>query len=58
MKGDNVIPFPKRRPSNGELEAYRQITRNWSAEVRHLIFPEHYRHADAPPPPPPRRRGK
>lgn len=44
MDKDNVIPFPKRPPSEGEMEAYRQSTRNWDASLRLLLFPEHFRH--------------
>jgi hypothetical protein len=40
----NVIPFRTRprRPSEAELEIYRQVTRNWLPDVRRLVFPEHY----------------
>jgi hypothetical protein len=41
---DNVIPFRKRPPSDGEIEAYRQVTRNWSSQLRQLMFPEHFKH--------------
>jgi hypothetical protein len=43
MAVDNIIPFPKRPPSEGEMEAYRRSTRNWSAQLRQLIFPEHFK---------------
>ena len=26
---------------------YRRITRRWTSELRHLMFPEHARHDDA-----------
>ena len=44
MNDDNVIPFRRRPqlPSEAELEAYRQATRNWHPEVRRLKYPEHY----------------
>jgi hypothetical protein len=38
----NVIPFRKRPPSEMELEAYRQMTRNWSEDVKQLMFPDHF----------------
>lgn len=47
MNDDNVIPFRKRPPSEGELEAYRRLTRNWSPELRRLMFPDHFRHETA-----------
>jgi hypothetical protein len=39
-----VIPFRKRPrpPSEAELEVYRQMTRNWSPQMRRLMFPEHF----------------
>jgi hypothetical protein len=43
MRPSNVIPFPKREPSHGELEAYRRITRNWSPASKRVMFPEHLR---------------
>ena len=42
MSPSNVIPFRKRPPSEMELEAYRQMTRNWSEEVKQLMFPDHF----------------
>ena len=44
MTKDNVIAFRQRPqpPSEAELEAYRQLTRNWHPDVRRLKFPEHY----------------
>jgi hypothetical protein len=44
MSDSNVIPFRKRPPSNGEMEAYRRFTRCWSVELKQLMFPEHFRH--------------
>jgi hypothetical protein len=44
MPGDNVIPFRKRAPSEGQLEAYRRMTQNWSSELKQLMFPEYFRH--------------
>lgn len=43
---NNVIPFHKRPPSEGEMQVYRRITRNWSAQMRQLIFPEHFKHEE------------
>lgn len=43
MSQDNVIPFRKRPPSESELEIYRQVTRNWSPQMRALMFPEHFK---------------
>ena len=39
-----VVPFRKRPPSGVELDVYRRMTRNWSAELRRLMFPEHARY--------------
>jgi hypothetical protein len=44
MSYDNVIPFRKRAPSEGELEAYRRLTRSWSPELRQMMFPEYFRY--------------
>jgi hypothetical protein len=44
MSYDNVIPFRKRPPSEGELEAYRRLTRSWSPQLRQMMFPEYFRH--------------
>jgi hypothetical protein len=38
-----VIPFPRRVPSQAELDVYHRITRNWSPGVRRIVFPEHFR---------------
>jgi hypothetical protein len=27
-----------------ELDVYRRITRAWSAEMKQMMFPEHFRH--------------
>lgn len=43
MTDAKVIPFGKRPPSEAELEAYRQVTRNWHPEMRRLVFPEHFK---------------
>ena len=43
MTDDNVIPYRKRPPSEGEMEAYRQMTRNWHPQLRQLLFPEHFK---------------
>jgi hypothetical protein len=40
---DNIIPFRKRPPSEGEMDAYLQFTRNWSSQLRQLLFPEHFK---------------
>jgi len=41
MARSNVIPFRKRPPSKGELEAFRRMTRSWSPELRQLMFPRY-----------------
>jgi hypothetical protein len=43
MSEENVVPFRKRPPSEVELEMYRRMTRNWSSELRQLMFPEHFK---------------
>jgi len=43
MAESNVIPFRKRRASDGEMAAYRMFTRNWSPELRQLMFPDYFR---------------
>lgn len=43
MTSDNVIPFRKRSRSEAEMEVYRQATRNWTEQMRELMFPEHFR---------------
>jgi hypothetical protein len=45
-----VIPFRKRRPSKSELAVYEQITRNWSPQMRQLMFPQYFSPQDAPAP--------
>ena len=37
---NNVIPFRRRAPSKPELEAYRWMTRRWSAGLKLLMFPQ------------------
>ena len=44
MPADNVIPFRPRPPSDGELDAYRDMTRNWHPQMRELMFPRHFEH--------------
>ncbi len=44
MTKDNVIPFRPRPPSDGELDAYRTMTRNWHPQMRQLLFPQHVEH--------------
>ena len=44
MSDSKVIPFRKRPPSPGEMEAYRRFTRNWSNELKQLMFPDYFRH--------------
>lgn len=41
MSRGNVIPFRKRPPSKGELDAFRRMTRSWSPELRQLMFPRY-----------------
>lgn len=44
MSDSNVIPFRRResKPSMSELEVYQRMTRNWSQEMRQLMFPTHF----------------
>jgi hypothetical protein len=49
MSDNKVIPFRKRPPSENELEAYRQMTRNWHPQMRQSVFPEHFKHDDQEP---------
>jgi hypothetical protein len=44
MADSNVIPFRRRAPSDGEMEAYRRFTRSWTAELKQLMFPEYFQH--------------
>ena len=44
MSDSKIIPFRKRPPSPGEMEAYRRFTRSWSNELKRLMFPEYFRH--------------
>jgi hypothetical protein len=39
---DNVIPFRKRPPHGNTLEMYRRMTRNWSDEMKQIMFPDLY----------------
>jgi len=43
MSQNNIIPFRKRPPSENELEICRQVTRNWSQQMRELMLPEHFK---------------
>ena len=49
MRADNVIPFRKPAPSEGQLEIYRRMTRNWSTELKRLMFPECFKHESLKP---------
>jgi hypothetical protein len=42
MSDSNVIPFRRRepKPSMTEIEMYRRMTRNWSDQMRQLMFPD------------------
>jgi hypothetical protein len=42
LSDNKVVPFRKRPPSATELEVYRQITRNWSPQMKQVMFPEHF----------------
>jgi hypothetical protein len=42
MMPSNVIPFRRRVPSKPELEAYRWMTRHWSAGMKILLFPQYH----------------
>jgi len=37
-----VVPFRRResKPSAAEIEMYRRMTRNWSEQMRQLMFPD------------------
>ena len=41
MSDNKVIPFRRKqtRPSPLEIETYRMMTRNWSDQLRRLMFP-------------------
>jgi len=43
MSDCKVIPFRRRetKPSEAEIEMYRKMTRNWSDEMRRLMFPQY-----------------
>lgn len=43
MSDGKVVPFRRRAPSEGELEAYRRMTRGWSPELKQMMFPEYFR---------------
>ena len=44
MSDSNVIPFRRResKPSMTEIEKYQRMTRNWSQEMRQLMFPMYF----------------
>lgn len=44
MSNSNVVPFRRReaKPSMTEIEMYRRMTRNWSDQMRQLMFPDLY----------------
>jgi hypothetical protein len=42
VNADNVIRFRNRTPTKAALEIYRRMTRNWSDEMKQLMFPDHY----------------
>lgn len=44
MSESNVVPFRRResKPSMTEIEMYQRMTRNWSQEMRQLMFPTHF----------------
>jgi hypothetical protein len=44
MSKSNVIPFRRReaKPSMTEIEMYQRMTRNWSQDMRQLMFPTHF----------------
>ena len=41
MSDNKVVPFRRResKPSATEVDMYRKMTRNWSEEMRRLMFP-------------------
>jgi hypothetical protein len=43
VSDDKVVPFRPRPPSKSEVNVYTRMTRNWSPELRELMFPEHFR---------------
>jgi hypothetical protein len=49
MSDEKVIPFRKRPPSEPVMDVYRHMTRGWHAEMRRLMFPEHFAHEQKPP---------
>jgi hypothetical protein len=44
MSDSNVVQFRRRetKPTMSEIEMYRRMTRNWSDEMRQLMFPTHF----------------
>jgi len=44
MSDSKVVPFRRReqKPTTTEIEMYRKMTRNWSDEMRQLMFPTHF----------------
>jgi hypothetical protein len=41
MSDNKVVPFRRRqpKPTEVEIEMYRRMTRNWSDQMRQLMFP-------------------
>jgi hypothetical protein len=43
MSDKKVVPFRRRetKPSQAEVEIFRAMTRNWSDQMRQLMFPQY-----------------
>ena len=48
MDDRKVIPFRRPRPSEVQLQIYRQMTRSWHPDIRQLFLPEYFK-LDSPP---------
>ena len=55
MSDNKVVPFRRRPPSQGELEAYARMTRHWSPSLRQMMFPEYFKREEQLSPHPARR---
>ena len=44
MSDNKVVPFRRRetKPSMNEIELYQRMTRNWSQQMRQMMFPIHF----------------
>lgn len=43
---DKVVPFarPPKPPTEGEMAAWRMMTKSWSSEMKRLMTPRYYQH--------------